>query len=277
MPVETLKRDIRHAFEEIDEVIDISGFLGRKNLDAAVREYIYNLKHADKIYEITEMKRHEETRPHYDHSLRVGGLSWMALKYGGEDFIRLVEKESGSKFGEEEMAEYCIGGILHDSGKLKVNKNLLVKSGRLTKEEFAEVEKHREEGIPVARDILKGDGIRTALINSIIYFHHDYPDEEGNGYSKVLDKNKFNGLIQLVALADNIDAPLFRGIYQRRCGPKDLANYLDLISTPKDNTGVIARLRPLVDPEYFKNAEPGRFEPQFAVPFMHMLRNYVRK
>lgn len=268
MPVETLKRDTHNAFENLDEVIDIPGFLGKENIDEVIEEYFQDSIYFPKIHEFSQMKWHDEAT--YRHSLRVGALSWVALK------------GTGKKYRKKELAEFCAAGILHDCGKKNVAKEILQTKGKISREDYGKVKEHASEGISVMKDILKGDGLDTELIGLIVKYHHE--DLNGNGYHNLLDAEKFNGYVQFVSIADIIDSVIWRGIYQGMCNPTDAINFIELVSTDKnDKTNIryleeqISRVTDNEGRPYFKNAEPGRYSREYALPYIHLFRNHMRK
>lgn len=271
MPTETLHRDMRNAFEDIDDFVDISGFLGKGSLESVMAEYFTDSAYLPKIHEFIGMKGHDEAT--YRHSLRVGALSWIALK---------MMESNGNRYSRDEMAEFCAAGILHDCGKIDIEKKILQTKGRIPKESYDEIKKHARKGVPVVRKILERDGINTMLIEQIAEHHHE--DLNGNGYHNLLDAKIFNGYVQLVALADIIDSVICRGIYQGKCSPNDAMNYIELISTDgrdKANISYLAKCVSAVKDnagrDYFKDAVPGRFDMGFAMPYIHLFRNHSRQ
>ncbi|MCX8146849.1 MAG: HD domain-containing protein [Candidatus Woesearchaeota archaeon] len=268
--VETLKGDIRESFLKIDRVIDLSSFLGMKSLDYVIDSYFNDLNNNNenirKICKFHDLKKHDEES--YNHSLRVGILAWAALK-GVEDYRTLNNKD---------ISEFCIGAIVHDIGKLAVDDKILKRKGKLSENELKKIKRHVNKGHLVDEYILK-EGINTALMKMIVEGHHKY--QNGNGYGKIINENKFNGLIQLVSIADHIDAAIFRGIYQEKCRPSEIENYLELVSANEDDNleYLKNRVNAIKDSEgkpYFKDVEPGKFERKYALPYIYMLRNHAR-
>ncbi|MFC1733248.1 HD-GYP domain-containing protein, partial [candidate division KSB1 bacterium] len=186
MPEDILKRDIVNAFYGLDDLLDIPGFLGKNDIDEVIANYFEDCSYLPRIHEFVAMKGYDEAT--YMHSLRVGALSWVALK------------SIGKKYNKSQMAEYCAAGILHDCGKKEVAQEILQTKGKITKEQYDEVKTHTEKGVSVMEKILEGDGVNTELIELIVKYHHE--DMNGKGYQKLIDSEKFNGYVQLVAIAD---------------------------------------------------------------------------
>ncbi|MBM5574815.1 HD-GYP domain-containing protein [Deefgea sp. CFH1-16] len=93
-----------------------------------------------------------------------------------------------------------IGGLLHDTGKMKVPNEILNKPGRLTEAEFAIMRSHPEEGWSILRQI---DGME-AIPLEITLHHHERMD--GTGYPHKLPGNEISQMAQMAAVVDVYDA-----------------------------------------------------------------------
>ena len=98
-----------------------------------------------------------------------------------------------------ERERVYLAGLLHDVGKIGVPDAILVKPGRLTKEEFDALKKHPEIGqrilshVPQIRDLLPG-----------VLYHHERMD--GCGYPQGLVGRTIPLLGRIICLADSFDA-----------------------------------------------------------------------
>ncbi|WP_137133111.1 HD domain-containing phosphohydrolase [Rhizobium sp. FKY42] len=112
---------------------------------------------------------------------------------------RMIAEELG--FDERQAREIFLASPLHDVGKLAVKDAILLKPGRLTPGEFAEMKKHTAFG----QEILKNsssDLIRTA--ERIAASHHEKWD--GSGYPHGLKGTDIPIEARIVAVADVFDA-----------------------------------------------------------------------
>lgn len=105
----------------------------------------------------------------------------------------------GLKLGldDERLLTLWKAAILHDYGKIFVNKNILFKPGRLTVEEFEEMKQHVTRGCVALRQY----GIPEDVI-AIISEHHESPD--GKGYPT--GKTGLSESGQILRFADVFDA-----------------------------------------------------------------------
>jgi PAS domain S-box-containing protein len=96
--------------------------------------------------------------------------------------------------------------ILHDIGKVGIPDSILLKPGRLSKEEFEVIKRHPTIGGDVLKQVsakIKGRSFLTIGMH-IAYFHHE--KWNGTGYPNGLKKDEIPLSARIVALADVYDA-----------------------------------------------------------------------
>src|SRR5262245_59318626 len=99
----------------------------------------------------------------------------------------------------EEQRLLHFGGLFHDIGKIAIRDSVLLKPGKLTPEEYKEIQKH-----PVAgRELLKEMRTLDAAI-PIVYHHHERYD--GSGYPEGLKGDSIPLLARIASVADVYDA-----------------------------------------------------------------------
>ncbi len=115
---------------------------------------------------------------------------------------------------ESYIEDLEISSILHDLGKVGIEDKILLKKGKLTKEEFEKVKMHPLIGSQVIESINKKmqDKNFLKLANQIILHHHEKWD--GTGYPEGLKGNKIPLSARIVALADIYDALISRHVYK---------------------------------------------------------------
>jgi putative nucleotidyltransferase with HDIG domain len=121
----------------------------------------------------------------YGHSQRVAAYA-----------MELAERLG---LGEEEKKAVLLAAFLHDLGKVKVPKKILSKPGRLTAEEFAEIEKHPGWGLEKLENVEFPWEVKP-----LIRHHHERYN--GEGYPDKLAGEGIPFGARLIALCDFFDA-----------------------------------------------------------------------
>ncbi|HKJ01481.1 MAG TPA: HD domain-containing phosphohydrolase [Longimicrobiales bacterium] len=99
------------------------------------------------------------------------------------------------------------GGYLHDLGKLRVPLRILAKTGRLTNDEFRQVQAHPSDGAAVLETIPSLRHLTTGA-----RYHHERWD--GHGYPEGLRGDHIPLVGQILAVCDSYDAMTSRRAYR---------------------------------------------------------------
>ena len=100
-----------------------------------------------------------------------------------------------------------IGGLFHDVGKIGIPDTILLKNGKLTDEEYAEIKKHPQIGV----DILGDSDMFKDIIPFVKYHHERY---DGRGYPEGLSGENIPYIARIAAVADSFDAMSSRRVYR---------------------------------------------------------------
>ncbi|WP_456420168.1 HD-GYP domain-containing protein [Thermovibrio sp.] len=134
----------------------------------------------------------------------------------------LIGKEMG--LSDEELEKLKIAGILHDIGKIGIDKGIIDKPAKLTPQEYEEVKKHSVIGY----EVLKPIELLKDVLPAILY-HHERCD--GSGYPEGLKCDEIPLLARIVAVADVIEAMTAERPYKKAFSFEEVLNHL------KENRG----------------------------------------
>lgn len=117
---------------------------------------------------------------------------------------------------------------LHDIGKVGVPDHILNKPGQLTREEFAEMQKHPGYGRDVILQAEQRVGVRDdailTLAKDIVYTHHEKWD--GTGYPRGLSGREIPIPGRIMAVVDVYDATTTRQLYRTPLSHEDAVAYI---------------------------------------------------
>ncbi|MCA9233916.1 MAG: HD-GYP domain-containing protein [Planctomycetales bacterium] len=120
---------------------------------------------------------------------------------GHSDRVALLGREIAEQMGLSvaECHDIYLAGLLHDIGKVGVSDDVLLKPGRLTEQEFAEIRRHPEVG---QRLLQRLKPLRRLLPG--VMHHHESMD--GSGYPHGLAGEDIPQMARILAVADAWDA-----------------------------------------------------------------------
>lgn len=103
-------------------------------------------------------------------------------------------------FNELQLKELGIGAILHDIGKTRIDKNILSKTGDLSKDEFNEIKRHTYYGFEILRQYPD-----VSLMSAHVALQH-HERWDGNGYPRRLAGDNIIEYARIVTVCDVYDA-----------------------------------------------------------------------
>ena len=125
----------------------------------------------------------------------------------------LIGKQLGLSPGT--LGDLYLAGLLHDVGKIGIRDEILQKPGRLTREEYEEIQLHPIIGERVVASIKPFDRLRGAVRH-----HHERWD--GTGYPDRLGKEEIPVLARVLAVADACDAMMSPRRYRPGRSPLEI-------------------------------------------------------
>jgi response regulator RpfG family c-di-GMP phosphodiesterase len=109
---------------------------------------------------------------------------------------------------------------MHDVGKVAIADAILLKPGKLTKEEFEEMKKHAEYGYDIFKNS-KRNILKTAA--TIAYEHHERWD--GSGYPRGIRGEEIHLYGRITAVADVFDALSCDRVYKEAWNDEEIEKY----------------------------------------------------
>lgn len=123
--------------------------------------------------------------------------------------------EATGRFTKDQLRSFTYACLLHDIGKVNIPDAILMKPGKLTKEEYEIIKTHPAVG---AEAVIKVNGLGDSI--DIIKSHHERWD--GKGYPEQLKGNEIPYSARVVSVADAFDAMTSSRSY-RSAMPFDVA------------------------------------------------------
>ena len=120
---------------------------------------------------------------------------------GHSERVALIAQQLAKQLGYsgEFIQDIYLSGLLHDIGKIGVDDGILRKEGKLTDEEFSQIQKHPMIGYKILTGIKKLKNILPGIRN-----HHEQID--GRGYPDGLRGSDIPLMARIIAVADAYDA-----------------------------------------------------------------------
>jgi len=131
----------------------------------------------------------------YEHCIQVGMLSYYIAKW----------------LGQSDEEAYAVGkaGFLHDIGKSKIHRPILLKPARLTDDEYELIKKHTEYGYEIIMNSLQDRVAAYAALQ-----HHERAN--GKGYPFGITYEWVHPVSKIVAVADIYSAMISSRVYQEK-------------------------------------------------------------
>jgi putative nucleotidyltransferase with HDIG domain len=130
--------------------------------------------------------------------------------------IYLAEK---LKLNKEDMKKLIIGAYLHDIGKIGIPDNILLKTGKLTNEEFEIMKTHVTKGLEIIKDNKYLQDAKDVILN-----HHEKYD--GSGYPNRLKEDQIPFIARIFSIVDVFDALTSKRPYKKPLSYQESINII---------------------------------------------------
>jgi HD-GYP domain-containing protein (c-di-GMP phosphodiesterase class II)/ABC-type amino acid transport substrate-binding protein len=126
---------------------------------------------------------------------------------------------------DKKVNEIYWAGLVHDTGKVLIDKSIINKKGKLTNEEYEIIKKHPEFGYKALNE-----SEATKDMAKYVLYHHERID--GKGYPKGLKGEEIPFESKIIAIADSFDAMTsertYKEIYSNEKALEEIKNNLGL-------------------------------------------------
>lgn len=107
---------------------------------------------------------------------------------------------------KDELEKLKTAALLHDIGKMRIDRHILAKSDKLTKIEFSEIKKHPIYSAEIVLELGYGSDIANIVLS-----HHERMD--GQGYPRALKGNRIPFIARVISVCDAYDAMISHRSY----------------------------------------------------------------
>lgn len=193
---------ITHSFQEIKSIdVEQASFVldqQSKVIGALIDDLLNSILESNEILTVlTDAYMYDEYL--YQHSFQVTLYSLA------------IAKELGYSY--EDLRVIGIGAMLHDVGKMLIPKEILMKPGRLTDEEFEAVKMHTTYGF----DLLRNLHSVSLIVAHCAFQHHERLD--GSGYPRGIKGCEIHPFAKIISVADVYDAITSSRVYRSKMLP----------------------------------------------------------
>jgi putative two-component system response regulator len=182
--------DLEYVAQIIDKALE------KRKLEQDIKQFQETLKN-----EVENQKR--ETQKLFLNSIESLVFALEAKdKYtaGHSRRVAYIAVAIGEKLGlsGDELDNIRLGALLHDTGKIAVDHNIMNKPDKLTDDEYRHVMAHASVGAGIVKPVV------NQQILDIIIHHHDFYN--GKGYDQHISSDQIPLGARIIAVADSYDA-----------------------------------------------------------------------
>lgn len=166
----------------------------------------------------------EELITHSDVTIHLTGIAiyddcTLAHSLNCSIYTALLARCCG--FSIPQIKIITCGALLHDMGKIEIDKVVLNKPGRLTNEEFEVMKQHPALGFNI---LAKKRLEISSLVAHMAWQHHEKID--GTGYPRGLEGDEILSYARLLAITDVFEAITGNRPYRKAMKPEDAYNII---------------------------------------------------
>jgi len=211
---------LNHIYDKFDEmictVVIVTDITEKEDLIRQLNESHAQIERFNKELQ-SEVDRQTESIRNLQKAI-VFSMSDLIEKkdgYTGEhtrrvsEYVAILLRElvkHGYKLTESEIQRIAESSLLHDMGKIAIPDNILLKSGKLTDEEFEAMKSHSTTGADSLQRSMQFAKDNDFLKSAFIMAKHHHERWNGSGYPDGKKENEIPLLARIIAIADVYDA-----------------------------------------------------------------------
>jgi HD-GYP domain-containing protein (c-di-GMP phosphodiesterase class II) len=195
----------QELLQHVVEDIRAGNHMQVKVIESVIEDMVDSMvRNPDAMMWVARMR--EQSTLAYDHGLSVA--------------ISLVAFGRHLGFPKEQLSQLGVMGLLLDIGKIRISKELLEKTGRLTPQEFVEMKKHVKHGMEI---LSQTANVNPDVVEGVSQ-HHERMD--GSGYPYGLSGKDISIYGKMSAIADTYAAITKKRPYAEPVSPHDALQML---------------------------------------------------
>jgi HD-GYP domain len=199
------KQEISSLFNSVGKSDDVSTQKSIKRIEFIVEDLVGQiLKKERTMVNIVDIRTFDDYT--YSHSLNVAVLS--------------IVIGTVLELDRKILQELAVSAIIHDIGKVFIDKNILNKPQKLTPEEFSIVKEHALKGYQYLRNYNK---LTLQILRGVLEHHEQF---NGNGYPKGLSGDQISFFGKIICIADVYDALTSDRPFRRAMVPSDAIEFI---------------------------------------------------
>ena len=199
------QKEIKSLFCNMENNNDASVNMNMGKLKTVIEDMVDQIiKNRRMMVNIVDLRTFDDYT--YSHSLNVAILS--------------VVMGAALRMDTKSLRELAIAALIHDIGKVFINKTIVNKPQKLTIQEFAEMKMHSERGYQYLR---RYNRLSMLIMRGVLEHHEKY---NGDGYPNGLSGDQISIYSRIICVADVYDALTSDRPYRRAMIPSDAFEYI---------------------------------------------------
>jgi HD-GYP domain-containing protein (c-di-GMP phosphodiesterase class II) len=194
-------RDTIDALKKVVQAVHLEKASSMRKVNSVIQSMVDNvLDNRDALMGLTNIKMYDEYT--FAHSVNTAILA--------------VSLGTYLSFDKPQIAALGVSALMHDIGKMTISNEIINKPGKLTDEEWKQVQRHPIEGALLLSNVRN----LSKLAMVAAFEHHQHGE---NGYPQIESEHKRHPFSQIVSLADSYEAITASRVYYKAKMPPDKA------------------------------------------------------